>query len=158
MDYIMNANKKQKYFQVFLVAAISILLWSLFPAGTFAQNDEGTAATTGEDKTSGITMQAVSGKVAETIDSGGYTYALVGKDGAMMWVALPKSRIAVGDEITCQPGMVMNNFSSPSLNRAFKQIVFSMGITSTSGTAEPPAPEEAIVVPKIKEPKDWKDF
>jgi len=153
----MNASKRQKYFQTGLVFAISLFLWCLFPASSFSQNDDGTA-TTGEDKTSGITMQAVSGKVVETIDSGGYTYALVDKDGAMMWVALPKSRIAVGDEITCQPGMVMNNFSSPSLNRAFKQIVFSMGITSTSGTAEPPAPEEAIVVPKIKEPKDWKDF
>jgi hypothetical protein len=35
-------------------------------------------------------MQAVSGKAVDTIDSGGYTYPLVKKDGAMTWVALPK--------------------------------------------------------------------
>jgi hypothetical protein len=94
--------------------------------------------------------------------SGGYTYALVGENGAMTWVALPKGRLSVGNEITCQPGMVMNNFNSPSLNRTFKHIVFSSGITSfAQGTAPPeaiPAPEEASELPKIKEPEDWTDF
>jgi len=96
------------------------------------------------------------------MNSGGYTYALVDEDGARTWVALPKSRIAVGNEITCQPGMVMNNFSSSSLNRTFTQIVFSSGLTSSSvGTAspeDPPAEDEAPYVPKLKEPEDWKDF
>ena len=155
----MNVKKRQKYFQIGLVFIFSLLLVNPPLVNGFAQKqNSGGSETTGADKAGGITMQTVSGTVVETMNSGGYTYALVDKDGAMMWVALPKSRIAVGDEITCQPGMVKYNFSSPSLNRTFKQIVFSMGITSTSGVAEPPAPEEAIVVPKIKEPKNWKDF
>ena len=83
-------------------------------------------------------METISGTVVETMNSGGYTYALVKKDGVKTWVALPKSRIAVGNEITCQPGMVMNNFSSASLNRSFRQIVFSSGlISSTVGSALP---------------------
>jgi hypothetical protein len=106
-------------------------------------------------------MQTVSGRVAETMNSGGYAYALVDENGAMTWVALPKSRISVGSEISCQPGMVMNNFGSASLNRSFKHIVFSSGLTSSSGGAPPAAtsvPDKAPNAPKIKEPEDWKDF
>ncbi|KPK24803.1 MAG: hypothetical protein AMJ61_13305 [Desulfobacterales bacterium SG8_35_2] len=114
----MKASKKQKYFQIALAIAISLLLWRPLPASSFSQNGGG-AGTAEGDQASGVTMQTVSGKVVETMDSGGYTYALVEKDGAKTWVALPKSRIAVGNEITCQPGMVMNNFSSPSLRKDF---------------------------------------
>ena len=157
----MNASKRQKYFQTGLVLAISMLLWISLPASSFSQDGDGAGTVEGE-KAGGINMQTVSGTVVETMNSGGYTYALVKKDGTRTWVALPKSRIALGNEITCQPGMVMNNFGSSSLNRSFKQIVFSPGITSLSGDAAPteatPAPNEAPPVPKIKEPENWKDF
>ena len=138
-----------------------MLLWISLPASSFSQ-DGGGAGTVEGEKASGINMQTVSGTVVETMNSGGYTYALVKKDGTRTWVALPKSRSTLGNEITCQPGMVMNNFGSSSLNRSFKQIVFSPGITSLSGYADPteatPAPNEAPPVPKIKEPENWKDF
>jgi len=157
----MNTNKRQKYFQIGLVLVISLLLWNPLPVYSSSQDGGGVEAA-GGDKASGITMETISGTVVETMNSGGYTYALVKKDGVKTWVALPKSRIAVGNEITCQSGMVMNNFSSPSLNRSFRQIVFSSGlISSTVGSASPeatPAPEEPIVVPRIKEPENWKDF
>jgi len=157
----MNASKISRYFQSGLLLAVFLLLLNPLPASSFSQKGGGAAAS-GGDKASGITMQTVSGRVVETMNSGGYTYALVDKEGARTWVALPKSNIAVGTEITCQPGMVMNNFSSPSLNRVFKHIVFSRGVTSASGAAaaptEPPAQDEAANVPKIKEPENWKDF
>jgi len=157
----MNASKRQKYFQAGLIFAMALLLWNPLPANSFSQMGAG-AGSGGGDKAGGITMHEVSGRVVETMNSGGYTYALVDRDGTKTWVALPKSRVVVGSEITCQPGMIMNNFSSPSLNRTFKQIVFSRGITSTSATAAPPgetpAPEETPPMPRIKEPKDWKDF
>jgi|GEM_PF-2991488 len=111
-------------------------------------------------------MMTVSGKVIETMTSGGYTYALVKKDGVKTWVALPKSNITLGDEITCKEGMVMNNFPSSSLGRTFDHIVFSGGIISlTPGSAteaaqgdtqdqetakeEPPAPKPV---------EDWGKF
>ena len=156
----MNASKTSRYFHSGLLLAVFLLLLNPLPAGSFSQQGGGAAA--GGDKAGGITMQTVSGRVVETMNSGGYTYALVDKEGARTWVALPKSNIAVGTEITCQPGMVMNNFSSPSLNRVFKHIVFSRGITSASGAAaaptEPPAQDEAADAPKIREPENWKDF
>jgi len=154
----MKADRRQKSFLTGLAVAISLLLWNPLPARSFSQHS-GATGTTGGEKPSGITMQTVSGKVVETMNSGGYTYALVEKEGAKTWVALPKSIIGVGDEITCQPGMVMNNFSSPSLNRTFKQIVFSRGITAFSGGNAPPAatqpPDEAPGMPKTKSKDDW---
>jgi len=160
----MKVNTKQKYFHTGLVLAIFLLLWNPLPASSFSEKG-GSTNTAGGDK-AGVTMQTVSGQVVETIDSGGYTYARVSKDGSMSWVALPKSKIKVGNEITCQPGMVMNNFSSASLRRSFKQIVFSSGLASISaGTApleETSTPDETSDVPKpkskLKENEEWGDF
>jgi hypothetical protein len=140
-DDFMNTRKRQKHFHAGLVLALFLLLWNPLPASSFAQNGGGAAGPAGEEKVSGITMQTVSGRVVEIVNSGGYTYALVDEIGAMTWVALPKGRITVGNEITCQPGMVMNNFSSPSLNRTFKNIVFSSGITSLSRGTAPRKPQ-----------------
>jgi len=157
----MNLSKRQKYFQTVLTLAIFLILWNLPQASSFSQNSGGAGTVEGEHA-SGITMQTVSGKVVKTMNSGGYTYALVDEGGTMTWVALPQSTIAVGNEITCQPGMVMNNFSSTSLNHTFNHIVFSSGITSFLGGSAPPAvtptPSDVIKLPKIKEPENWKDF
>ncbi len=100
-------------------------------------------------------MQGVSGKVVETMNSGGYTYALVKKGGTKIWVALPQSAIAVGSEIVCQPGMEMSNFKSASLNRSFESIVFSAGLAPVGPVAAPAptassAPSEAITVSKAE--------
>ena len=157
----MNASKRLNYFRTGLVLVTFLFLLNFLPASSFSQ-------TGGGDKADGPTMLVVSGKVVETMDGGGYTYALVDKDGAKTWVAMGKTRLAVGNEITCQPGMLMNNFRSTALNRSFKRIVFSSGVASFSGTAAPPAgtpvpeatpaPEETPKMPKIKEPENWKDF
>ena len=157
----MNLSKKLNYFRTGLVLVTALLLLNLFTASSFSQ-------TGGAGNAGGVTMVAVSGKVVETMDGGGYTYALVDKDGAKIWVAMGKTRLAVGNEITCRPGMVMNNFRSTALNRSFKRIVFSSGVASFSGAAATPAatpvpevtpaPEETPRVPKIKEPENWKDF
>ena len=156
----MNASKRLNYFRTGLVLVTFLFLMNFLPASSFSQTGGGNAG--------GVTMVAVSGKVIETMDGGGYTYALVDKDGAKTWVAMGKTRLAVGNEITCRPGMVMNNFRSTALNRSFKSIVFSSGVASFSGTAAAPAgtpvpeatpaPEETPKVPKIKEPENWKDF
>jgi hypothetical protein len=157
----MSTSKRQQYFQTGMVLAISLLLWTLHPVSSFAQQNGG-SGNVGEEKTKGITMMTVSGRVIETMNSGGYTYALVNMDDTAIWVALPVSRIAVGNEIACKPGMVMNNFRSTSLNRSFTHIVFSGGIISSSGDPVPPtatpAPDETTDLPKIEEPEDWRDF
>ncbi len=78
--------------------------------------------------------QNLTGKVLETMDSGGYTYMQVDTGASQPWVAVPQSQVKVGQEVTYQPGMVMNNFASKTLNRTFDSIVFSSGLV---GAASP---------------------
>jgi hypothetical protein len=73
------------------------------------------------------TDTSLSGKVVETMNSGGYTYVSIEKNGKRTWVALPATVVKVGQEITCQPGMEMKNFRSKTLNRTFESIIFSGG-------------------------------
>src|SRR6266567_1259852 len=71
---------------------------------------------------------SLSGKVVETMDAGGYTYVLLEKSGEKTWVAVPQTKVTVGQEIACQPGMEMANFPSRALNRTFEKIYFSGGL------------------------------
>jgi hypothetical protein len=80
----------------------------------------------------------ISGKVVETMDGGGYTYAAVEKNGQRNWVAIPPTKLTVGQEVTFQPGFIMDNFPSKALNRTFETITFSGGVVTP---AAPPAPE-----------------
>ena len=73
---------------------------------------------------------SLSGKVTETMDSGGYTYVLIEKDGEKTWVAVPEMHVTKGKTITFRPGLEMINFHSKSLNRTFKKIFFSDGTVS----------------------------
>lgn len=78
-------------------------------------------------------MPYLSGKVIETMDSGGYTYVHIEKDNKKTWVAVPGIKVSAGQDISFQPGMVMNNFTSKTLGRTFESIVFSSGIIEKSG-------------------------
>ena len=71
---------------------------------------------------------SLSGKVVETMNSGGYTYVSLENNGKKTWVAIPATAVKVGQEVTCQPGMEMKNFTSNTLHRSFESIIFSGGI------------------------------
>ncbi len=70
----------------------------------------------------------VKGKVLETMDASGYTYAKLddgSKDG--VWAAGPKADLKVGEEVALKGGSVMENFTSKSLNKTFEKIIFASG-------------------------------
>ena len=71
---------------------------------------------------------SLSGKVVETMNSGGYTYVSLEKNGKRTWVAMPETKVKVGQVLTCQPGMEMKAFKSKTLNRTFDSIIFSGGV------------------------------
>ena len=71
---------------------------------------------------------SISGKIVETMNSGGYTYVCLEKSGKKTWVAMPETKVKVGQEVTCQPGMAMPNFTSKTLKRTFDSNVFSGGL------------------------------
>ena len=70
----------------------------------------------------------LTGKVIETMDSGGYSYVQIEKDGDKTWVAVPKTNVKEGETITFNGGMQMKNFTSKTLGRTFDAIYFSSGI------------------------------
>ncbi len=77
----------------------------------------------------------LSGKVVETMNSGGYTYVCLEKKGKKTWVAVPETKVAVGQEMAFQPGAEMQNFTSKTLKRTFDRIIFSGGPASAQSTA-----------------------
>jgi len=72
--------------------------------------------------------ESLSGKVVETMNSGGYTYVYLENSGKKTWVAIPQTAVTVGQMVTCKPGMEMKNFTSKTLNRTFASVFFSGGI------------------------------
>jgi hypothetical protein len=91
---------------------------------------------------------SLSGKVVETMNSGGYTYISVEKEGKRTWVAIPTTEVKVGQEVTYLPGAEMRNFTSKTLNRTFESIIFSGGIVPQPGTAAANKPSSSQQVDK----------
>ncbi|MDH4261907.1 MAG: DNA-binding protein [Spirochaetia bacterium] len=70
------------------------------------------------------------GTVAETMNSGGYTYILMkGDDGKYFWMACLEVSVKKGDKITAAKGYVMRNFTSKTLKKTFPSILFIDTVT-----------------------------
>jgi hypothetical protein len=84
----------------------------------------------------------LSGKVLETMNSGGYTYLYVEHDGRKKWVAIPLAKIEVGQEVRLRPGMEMGTFRSSTLRRTFDSIIFTqLAPDATSPASDAPLPQ-----------------
>lgn len=117
---------------------LSASLFTLASATAFAAMPSGhPAMPAGQEAQSAKTApggDTLSGKVVETMNSGGYSYILVEKkDGKKVWVAVTETRVKVGDKLSFQPGMEMGNFESKTLKRKFDNIIFSGGIIGDTG-------------------------
>lgn len=71
-------------------------------------------------------------KVVETMSSAGYTYIQVEEKGVKYWIALPETQVSVGEEISFYEQMLMEDFTSRSLNRTFDRILFVEAISKGS--------------------------
>lgn len=78
---------------------------------------------------------ALSGKVVETMNAGGYTYVCLEKKGKRTWVAVPEMKVSVGQELSFPPGQEMPNFTSKTLNRTFESIIFTSGPADSKAAA-----------------------
>jgi hypothetical protein len=107
--------------------------------------------------------ETLSGKIVETMNSGGYTYMLLENEGQKTWVAVREMKVNVGQDIDLQPGHQMIDFTSKTLNRTFDKIIFSPGPTTdhiheaagvgSKGTKV--APPEKIQVEKASGPNTY---
>jgi hypothetical protein len=83
----------------------------------------------------------LSGKVLETMDSGGYTYLKLRTDSGDVWAAVQQTKVKVGSTATIAPQMTLDNFESKTLKRKFDHIVF--GVAAGAGAPPPTQPAAA---------------
>ena len=95
------------------------------PTATPAQTTRAPAMQSAE---SAPAKAVLSGKVAETMNAGGYTYICLERDGVKTWSAVRQVSVKVGDHLEILPGIAMANFTSKALNRTFDRIMFSDGL------------------------------
>jgi len=79
----------------------------------------------------------LTGKVAETMNGGGYTYVKVQTAQGEQWAAVPETQVKKGDTVNIAAQMTMEKFESKTLNRTFDTIVF--GSMADPGAAAAPA-------------------
>jgi len=83
-----------------------------------AQPTPGAAADEGDS-------QGISGEVLEVIDVPSYSYLRIGDKGTEgKWAAVPTAKVSVGQRVSVQDAMEMQNFNSKALNRTFASIYF----------------------------------
>ncbi len=94
--------------------SLKILVIVLFVIATACSNPSGDGAVT------------VKVKAVEQVAN--YTYLLVKGKGPDYWIAVSSTEIQVGESITYQGGMLMENFHSKELDRTFEKVLFLDGI------------------------------
>jgi len=120
-------EKRSYIMKVFLKISLIVLVLSLVFTGGVITSHAADAP-------------ALSGKVVETMDSGGYTYAQIENKGKKTWVAVPKTKIVKDQNISFAPGAEMPNFESKTLNRTFDSVIFSSGVIGQKGDSEMKSP------------------
>ncbi|MFA5909610.1 MAG: hypothetical protein WC815_12590 [Vicinamibacterales bacterium] len=70
----------------------------------------------------------MTGTVAETMNSGGYTYVRLQTPRQDVWIAADEFPVKTGERLTAAINMPMENFTSKTLNRTFPLIYFVTGV------------------------------
>lgn len=105
---------------------VSLLLTALLAVELHAMPDM--APPSGKDAFSDL--PPITGKVLEVLNSSGYTYLFLERQGGVKeWVAIPELYVKVGEEVELQGGVQMGEFISKPLNKKFDHILFSGGPT-----------------------------
>ena len=97
--------------------------------------------------------------VNESIPAAGYIYLNVEENGEKYWMAVPNSKVIIGDTYYYDGGMMMKGFESKQLKRTFDEIIFAEGIR-TSAVAEKvvkpaykPVEQKQVNVVKLQKPE-----
>ena len=123
------------------VATCLVLSLLLTPA--FAADQNPAPAKAEPAAAASLDNTALTGTVRETMNAAGYTYLQVDSAAGPVWVAIPEGTVTKGQQVTCLPGMVMENFASKTLGRTFPTFVFSPGLPPAAAQAAAPVPVPA---------------
>ncbi len=118
-----------------IILFVSVASVNLTYASQYSLSNEDSHASPQPVSPQAMSKDPLVGTVAETMNSGGYTYILLQTKSKMFWVAIAESKVAVGDEVVLASGMEMIEFHSKSLDRTFDSIIFSEGMISQGGAA-----------------------
>ncbi|MCF7956215.1 MAG: hypothetical protein K9M75_10460 [Phycisphaerae bacterium] len=91
--------------------------------------------------------------VTEVLDTESYMYLKADENGTELWMAIQKMPIKVGDTISFENPLVMNNFHSKQLNKTFETILFVSVVKKLSdggSTVYSPSPPANKTVEPIK--------
>jgi len=118
------------------------------PAATLAADSGHGAAPTAPAVKAG----AITGKVVETMDSGGYTYVLIDTGAESLWAAGPSIVVSPGDKVSFDGSMQMTDYYSTTLDRTFARIYFTgaievVGAGPAADDDEPDAGDTPAVAP-----------
>ena len=120
------------------------------PAATAAPAEAAAQAPAAQAQAAPAAGSVFTGSIAETMDSGGYTYARLsaaGKDDT--WVAAPQFDAKVGETVSVSLDMPMAGFESKTLKRTFPMLYFVSEVARNgkpltgAGGAAPSAPSMA---------------
>jgi hypothetical protein len=87
------------------------------------------------------------GTVAETMNSGGYTYVRLQADGKDVWIAATEFPVKKDERLTVALDMPMSNFHSTTLNRDFPVIYFVAAVAREGQTLPTMAEGSGAPVP-----------
>lgn len=78
----------------------------------------------------GASNTALTGVVKETMDGGGYTFALLDTGDREIWVAGPLTPLEVGKVVALPDTTNMGEFTAGSINRTFELLYFTGGFST----------------------------
>lgn len=90
--------------------------------------------------------------VEDTMDSGGYTYVQVSEDTGTYWIAAPPIELEKGEIISFYETMMMEQFTSKTLNRTFDRILFVSAIAKGEDLPKQSAPVPNTQAPMVEDP------
>lgn len=114
---------------------VTIAFVNLTYASEYSLSNEDTYKSPQSVSPQAMSKDPLVGSVAETMNSAGYTYILLQRKTDMVWVAIPESKVSVGEDVVLAAGFEMIEYKSPTLNRTFDSILFSEGLISQGGSA-----------------------
>ena len=134
-DHKVVKHKKGESMKKNLMLSLSCVIALSSVTVSLAMPDK--AAAPAAETASQPAAPAISGKVLQTMDSGGYTYMYVEKkNGEKVWVAVMTTPVTVGSQVSFKGGMEMVDFESKSLKRKFDKIFFADSAAVSDGSVK----------------------
>lgn len=124
-----------------IVSIVMLCLWVAPAFATMEMAVQGGLTPPPVPEVEATTM--LKGKVLETMTSAGYTYVNLQMEKEAKWVAIPETKVTVGETMEFLPGIEMGSHYSKTLKRTFPNIVFSGGINGP-----PPKEDKEVTIRK----------